>query len=272
MYIDITIYKEYERMQSFKEGIMFCKKCGKQIDSHAKFCRYCGTQIISTSSAPFNDERVDERKPDTREGMGKSVLTGMAVGLAVLAILAILWLVTVMVLGRLGSDDGKNAGQEYVETRARAGESEAAADELDSSYEKEADSAPMEELPSETDATDAERAPADRQPEPESQIPSEPPAPEPAGKYILPESNSRYLEMKDLEGLTREECRLARNELYARHGRRFDDAGLQAYFDSCEWYHGSIAPGDFREEAVMNKYEIANRDLIIRYEAERGFQ
>jgi hypothetical protein len=251
---------------------MFCKKCGKEIDSHTKFCRYCGTQIISTSSAPFDDGRVDERKPDTREGMGKSVLIGIAVGLAVLAILAILWLVTVMVLGRLGSGGGKNAVQEYVETRARAGESEAAADELNAPYGKEPDSAPMEELSSETDETDAERAPAGRQPEQESQIPSETPAPEPAGKYILPESNSRYLEMKDLEGLTREECRLARNELYARHGRRFDDAGLQAYFDSCEWYHGSIAPGDFREEAVMNKYEIANRDLIIRYEAERGFQ
>ena len=37
----------------------------------------------------------------------------------------------------------------------------------------------MEELSSETDETDAERAPAGRQPEPESQIPSETPAPEP---------------------------------------------------------------------------------------------
>ena len=89
---------------------MFCKKCGKQIDSHTKFCRYCGTQIIPTSSAPFDDGRVDERKPDTREGMGKSVLIGIAVGLAVLAILAILWLVTVMVLGRLGKGWGERSG------------------------------------------------------------------------------------------------------------------------------------------------------------------
>lgn len=75
----------------------------------------------------------------------------------------------------------------------------------------------------------------------------------------------------DLAGLTQEECRLARNEIYARHGRRFDDAGLQAYFDSCEWYEGTVAAEDF-DTSVLNQYEIANRDLIIEYEKEQGYR
>lgn len=89
--------------------------------------------------------------------------------------------------------------------------------------------------------------------------------------YILPESNTRYLELSDLEGMTAEECRLARNELYARHGRKFDDEYLQAYFESKEWYEGTIDAKDF-DESVLNEYEFANRDLIVEYETEQGYR
>lgn len=89
--------------------------------------------------------------------------------------------------------------------------------------------------------------------------------------YILPESNSRYLDISDLEGLTADECRLARNELYARHGRKFDDESLRAYFESKEWYEGTIDAKDF-DESVLNEYEFANRDLIVEYEKEQGYR
>ncbi len=36
--------------------------------------------------------------------------------------------------------------------------------------------------------------------------------------YVLPDSSTRYLTKADLEGLTKEECRIARNEIYARYG------------------------------------------------------
>lgn len=89
--------------------------------------------------------------------------------------------------------------------------------------------------------------------------------------YILPESNTRYLQKSDLEGLTAEECRLARNELYARHGRKFDDEFLRTYFESKEWYEGTIEAADF-DEAMLNEYEFANRDLIVEYETEQGYR
>lgn len=90
-------------------------------------------------------------------------------------------------------------------------------------------------------------------------------------QYILPASDSQYLTMSDLEGLSKEDCRLARNELYARHGRRFDDPELQAYFDACDWYEGRISPKDFSENQ-LNGYEVANRDLILQYEEKMGYQ
>lgn len=89
--------------------------------------------------------------------------------------------------------------------------------------------------------------------------------------YILPGSDSRYLSRSDLEGFTAEDCRLARNEIYARHGRMFQDEALQNYFNSFDWYHPSISPDDF-DESMLNDYEVANRDLIVAYESEKGYR
>ena len=89
-------------------------------------------------------------------------------------------------------------------------------------------------------------------------------------EYILPDSDSRYLTEDDLTGLNAEQCRLARNEIYARHGRRFVDAGLQRYFDSCSWYSGTIDPADF-SDSVFNEYERANSRLIVEYERAHGY-
>lgn len=90
-------------------------------------------------------------------------------------------------------------------------------------------------------------------------------------EYILENSSSQYLTKTDLEGFSADDCRLARNELYARHGRKFDSEDLQAYFDSCSWYQGTIEPGDF-QESMLNDIEIANRDLIVEYEEEMGYR
>ena len=89
--------------------------------------------------------------------------------------------------------------------------------------------------------------------------------------YILADSNSRYISTSDLEGLTKEELSYARNEIYARHGRRFKDEGLQSYFDSKDWYEGTISPDDFRE-SMLNDYEIKNAETILSYEKSKGYR
>lgn len=89
--------------------------------------------------------------------------------------------------------------------------------------------------------------------------------------YVLPGSDSRYLREDDLRGLTAEECRLARNEIFARHGRRFEDPALQAYFDACSWYTGTVATEDF-DESVFNEYEAANVAFIREYETAMGYR
>ena len=46
------------------------------------------------------------------------------------------------------------------------------------------------------------------------------------GDYILPDSNSRYLTESDIQYLSIREINYAKNEIYARHGRRFQSPGI----------------------------------------------
>lgn len=83
--------------------------------------------------------------------------------------------------------------------------------------------------------------------------------------FVIPESDSRYLTEADLMEFSKEELRIARNEILARHGRRFKDNELQAYFDSKPWYTGYIEANDFNEN-ILNEYESANMYFIKAFE------
>lgn len=92
-----------------------------------------------------------------------------------------------------------------------------------------------------------------------------------ASEYIIKDSNIRYLSEEDLQGLSADECRLARNEIYARNGRKFEDEELLNYFNSCSWYHGTIEPNDFQEN-MLSDIEITNKNLIVEYEKKMGYR
>ena len=79
----------------------------------------------------------------------------------------------------------------------------------------------------------------------------------------------RVLIRYDIENLSEQERRIALNEIYARHGRKFKDEELQAHFDSCSWYKGTIEPEKFNE-SDLSEVEIANRDLLVQYRKDHG--
>ena len=96
----------------------------------------------------------------------------------------------------------------------------------------------------------------------------------PAGEdYILPQSASVYLTLQDIEGLTREELFYARNEIYARHGRKFLDDSIQAYFNEKSWYTPLYEAEDFdaRQDSFFNDYEKKNAEFILNYEKSKGY-
>lgn len=76
-------------------------------------------------------------------------------------------------------------------------------------------------------------------------------------EYIFPYSDVSIIRPNELGEKTAAEYRLGRNEIYARHGRKFSSADLQEYFNSKSWYSGTIEPNNFSEN-VLSKVEIDN--------------
>jgi CRISPR/Cas system-associated protein Csm6 len=72
--------------------------------------------------------------------------------------------------------------------------------------------------------------------------------------YVLPDSNSRKLSNADLIKLDPNELRLARNEIFARHGLVFKSSDLTIYFTSKSWYKPNPAYGG--ELKDVEKYNL----------------
>lgn len=88
---------------------------------------------------------------------------------------------------------------------------------------------------------------------------------------ILPESSIREYDISELQNLSAKACVLARNEIYARHGRIFTNEDLMAYFSSKSWYTPTI-PADEFSNSVLTKTEKHNKDLIVSYEQQMGYK
>ncbi|MCX6810739.1 MAG: YARHG domain-containing protein [Candidatus Berkelbacteria bacterium] len=80
--------------------------------------------------------------------------------------------------------------------------------------------------------------------------------------YVLPDSSSRDLSSSEILGLTPWQLRIARNEIYARHGLRFQTAAMSQYFGSKCWYHprynsvdGELSPLEKRNIQRIRGYE-----------------
>jgi hypothetical protein len=73
---------------------------------------------------------------------------------------------------------------------------------------------------------------------------------------------TKMLTRGDVMGLRPEDARRLRNEIYARHGRRFQDPQLRRYFASFTWYK----PNDTFRERQLSATERLNAELISQYE------
>lgn len=86
--------------------------------------------------------------------------------------------------------------------------------------------------------------------------------------YVLPASGTQVLTDTDLMGLTAAELRLARNEIYARHGCLFRDPALTEYFAEKTWYN-PVAGRSATNFDSLTDTERYNVSLIRAYEGLR---
>lgn len=221
---------------------MFCGKCGQMLPEGARVCPKCGKMVQSSGNMQSqNSFEFQEEQPK------KSGVSCLVIGLAVGGALLVLFLIVLgIVFGIFGGVVAGNGG-------------------LGSMFGSKSQA--VQEVPVEEEQEEEEEEEEAQEPVGGSNQGSE----VGNGDYILPQSSSTYITESDLHGLSAYDCRIARNEIYARHGRMFKDAALQEYFNSKSWYTPTI-PADSFQESMLNEYEKANKDVILQYERAQGYQ
>lgn len=85
--------------------------------------------------------------------------------------------------------------------------------------------------------------------------------------FILPQSADTKLTAEDLKDIKDDEwlLKVARNEIFARYGRIFQDEELQEYFEGKDWYVPIYEPDEF-DEYMVSDLEMSNAKFIKKYE------
>ena len=90
--------------------------------------------------------------------------------------------------------------------------------------------------------------------------------------FIIEDSGIEIIDKDSAKQLSDEELRLAINEIYARHGRKFKSSDLQEYFDSKSWYEPKYEPDEFdkKQKTILSDVEIKNLETLTAIRKERG--
>jgi hypothetical protein len=81
------------------------------------------------------------------------------------------------------------------------------------------------------------------------------------GGFLFADSDRRLLKSDEVADLSKSELRIARNEIYARRGRKFKDKNLARHFEKFAWYRPQLG------EIELTFIELQNVKLIQRYES-----
>lgn len=264
---------------------MVCPKCGMKVRGRRSVCRYCGAPIPAEMGGdrpdPIFDDAYDwlhadeiqqtsagntkrrslaprreERERLKREKEEQRERRWEKGGLAILISMIVIVLITFAILAGL-----------YFKWRGDMPDAAGSPEPMPTPVQES-----FENIPEDTEVSFAPAEEPTAVPEPTPEPTSEPiPEPTPGiadRDYIIPDSDSRSLTREDLDGLTQRECCLARNEIYARHGRIFMTSGISVYFTGKSWYRPTISAENFSDES-LNSTERGNIDFIARYEQEK---
>lgn len=232
----------------------FCENCGAPLEDDALFCESCGEKVEAGEDSPVEvaapeveaeeqaeNEEIkpeaepevikEEIKPEAIKEKSGSIKKWIFGGVAVVAVIGLTVLLTVFF--SKGNSGNEETGKAQNQT-ANAVES--------------ATPEPTEAVTPTPEAT---------------AVPTE----APDMSYVLAESNTKYLKNADVKGMSKANLRLARNEIYARHGYIFSDGELTAFFEKKAWYNPTVKKSKWKDD-VLNKYEKANVTFL--YNKENG--
>lgn len=242
---------------------MYCNHCGAQIEENAKFCVKCGKKVeiqpVESQKKDENAKEAENTKNAVKDTPGIKKESEATVnqteqqpsdGMGWQTVLLLIGIV--ILLGVAGGLGYKilvlDRQEEIVGGKLTVAETKTTV----------AKEAPTTEAVTEAEAQTEEETEEDTE---EEDLLEE--------DYILPDSDTVLLTDADVEDLTLQEINYAKNEIYARHGRKFDSKELRDYFESKSWYVGTIDPKDF-SESVLSKTEAKNAAFLSEWEKSLG--
>ena len=223
---------------------MKCIHCKRTIEDDSEFCVYCGSKVT-----PYDNSIFEEKKKNK---------VPIIAGILGACILIVCICFVMLFISEKKSDSTLESVADISEIQDEIKEK---SEEENYNYKAEDKSQETEkEVTDRVGNKDSEITSENTEEKIESNVPDTG-----STDYILPDSSQRILSNDEINILSKADLRLARNEIYARHGRKFDDQELQNYFNSKSWYRGSIEPDDF-SESFLSEIEKANIDTIKKYE------
>ena len=259
---------------------MFCEHCGAELDRGQTYCGICGAMVQEYQPEQYAPapSPASYSAPPQRNG----AFVGLIIACTVLIMLLIgLGLVAGGVIKVNGSEEAnveKVASKQGTTTKSQKSTSKKASPEtvvIKETPTKETSSKGSSEGSSSRKSntgSNAQETYDEYYPPAYNEIPYEGPVEEPTSSapsrtvttgFVFPESSSRYLSEDELYGIDNWTLCIARNEIYARHGRGFVTEAIQDHFYECPWYSRTIEPEDFVEAEHFNDYEYRNA-LTIR--------
>ncbi|MDD6436359.1 MAG: YARHG domain-containing protein [Clostridiales bacterium] len=216
----------------------FCMKCGAPLVPGDRFCMKCGAPVKKLDNGaaprPVNNRAggANDKKPGGNTGKIIAIVLGIIILAGVIGFGG--YFVASKVLGAESTDEESEDRDYDRSSTRRTAEKDSKDEEKEEEQEEKAEEEHVEE--------------------------------EEESEYILPNSSSAYITEADLAGLSEWEIRVARNEVFARHGLMFKDSSLQSYFNGKSWYYGTVPAGTDMTSS-LNQYEKSNIELISAYES-----
>lgn len=249
---------------------MFCRNCGKEIPDWAEFCPECGSLVNKSNNesgmGESNNQKAFNSYSNNAGSQNYSPKKNNAVIIAII-IFAVVVVIAVAVIVAFGFLSYTKSPK--VDTHVETVSEEMETTEIETTTSNDVVVVTKRDGYANNDYEDGNEN--SNSVVGDDNVASSDSDNLENSEYIIPDSDTRKITKKDLKGLSKDELRIARNEIYARHGRRFDDEELQEYFDSCSWYEGTNDPADFSEDE-LSATEKANRNTIIKYEEKKGYK
>ncbi len=236
---------------------MICKNCGNPLEENALFCGNCGTKADGIAEEPNGivcpfcgklteegsvfcevcgnriGEKSTPKTPVVRPEKRNSNLA-LYVTVAFVAVIAVA-MACVFIFGNSDSNSKSPKRETHIEEQTEKPKQKNKDDEKEDTQK----------------AYKLEKETADEMSE----------------DYLFP-SDKKHITLSDLEGRSKEEVALIRNEIYARHGYIFTTEAYNRYFMTKEWY----TPNPNFNETMFSEIELRNKDFIVEYEKSKGWR